>query len=91
MLKNYYVFMLILMVFTYLVPKKEYKVYIDFFVGIFIVVLFLRPFLEILTIEEPDFVTNVFQDINNEVEVYDYKKIEGETIFEYFFLEGEGE
>ncbi len=90
LLKNYFVFMLILMVFSYLVPKKEYKVYIDFFVAVFVVVLFLRPVLEILTADDPEFVSDVFQEINKEIEVYDYN-LEEETIFEYFFPEGEGE
>ena len=34
-LKNYYVFMLVLMVFSYLVPKEDYKIYIQFFISIF--------------------------------------------------------
>ena len=36
-LKKFYIFMLILMVFSYLVPKEEYKKYIQFFIGIFVV------------------------------------------------------
>ena len=44
-LKNYYVFMLVLMVLSYLVPKEEYKVYIQFFIGIFVIVLLLEPIL----------------------------------------------
>lgn len=81
-LKNYYVFILILMVMSYLVPKDEYKVYIQFFVGIFVIVLLLKPVLEILTMEEPTLIYEVFEEINKKVE---------EVSFEHFFFEGEGE
>ena len=81
-LKNYYVFMLILMVMSYLVPKEEYKVYIQFFIGIFMIVLLLEPVLELLTMKEPALIYEVFDELN--------KKIE-EVSFEHFFFEGEGE
>ncbi len=81
-LKNYYVFMLILMVLSYLVPKDEYKVYIQFFIGIFMIVLLLEPILEILTMKEPTLIYEVFNDINERIE---------EVSFEHFFFEGEGE
>ena len=52
-LKNYYVCMLILMIFSFLVPREDYKSYIQFFIGIFLIVLLLKPILELLTIENP--------------------------------------
>jgi len=91
LLKNYYIFMLILMVFSYLVPKENYKVYIQFFIGIFMIVLFLKPILEILTLDNPSFVTDVFEKLNTQIEQIDAKNVEGENIFEYFFFEREGE
>lgn len=81
-LKNYYVFMLILMVMSYLVPKEEYKVYIQFFIGIFMVVLLLEPVLEFLTMNEPALIYEVFDESNKRIE---------EVSFEHFFFEGEGE
>lgn len=81
-LKDYYVFMLMLMVLSYLVPKEEYKVYIQFFIGIFVIVLLIKPVLELLTLEEPTFIYEVFEKINEKVE---------EGSFEHFFFEGEGE
>ena len=50
-LKNYYVFLLVLMIVSYLVPKEAYKTYIQFFIGIFVVVLFLKPLLDNMGIE----------------------------------------
>ena len=90
-LKNYYVFMLILMVFSYLVPKEEYKAYLQFFIGIFMVVLFLKPILEFFTTDNPDLVYEVFENFNLQLEQYEVDMTEEENIFEYFFLEGEGE
>ncbi len=81
-LKNYYVFMLILMVMSYLVPKEEYKVYIQFFVGIFVIVLLLEPVLEVMTIKEPTLVYEIFEELNQKIE---------EVSFEHFIFEGEGE
>lgn len=90
LLKDYYVFMLIILVISYLVPKEEYKSYIQFFVGIFLVVLFLKPMLEIFHTENPDFVSDIFDNINAQIEHIDIEMEEG-NIFEYFFFEGEGE
>ena len=90
-LKNYYVCMLVLMVFSYLVPKEEYKAYIQFFIGICVVVLFLKPVLEFFTMEHPTLVHEVFADFNRQLEQYEVDMTEGENIFEYFFFEREGE
>lgn len=90
-LKNYYVFMLILMVFSYLVPKEEYKKYIQFFIGIFVVVLLLKPVLEIFTTDSPTLIYEVFEPFNKQMEQLDLEIEEGESIFEHFFFEGEGE
>ena len=90
-LKNYYIFMLILLVFSYLVPKEEYKNYMQFFIGIFVVVLFLKPVLELFTIDNPERIYEVFDSFNEKIEQLDMELEEGKTIYEYFFLEGEGE
>ena len=90
-LKNYYVFMLILMVFSYLVPKESYKKYLQFFIGIFMVILFLKPILTLFTMEQPEQIYEVFEPFNQKIESLEFEQKEGETIFEYFFFEGEGE
>lgn len=90
-LKNYYVFMLILMIFSYLVPKAEYKKYIQFFIGIFVVVLLLKPVLEFFTMDSPTQIYEVFESFNKQIEQADMKIEEGENLYEHFFFEGEGE
>lgn len=90
-LKNYYVFMLILMVFSYLVPKEEYKKYIQFFIGIFVVVLLLKPVLEFITMDNPAQIHEVFEPFNQQMEQLDLELKEGENLYEHFFFKGEGE
>ena len=86
-LKNYYVFMLILMVFSFLVHKEEYKAYMQFFIGIFMVVLFLKPVLEFFSTDNPDFVYEIFENFDLQLEQYEVDMTEEENLFEYFFLE----
>ena len=83
--------MLILMVFSYLVPKEEYKKYIQFFIGIFIVVFFLKPVLELFTVDNPAKVYEIFDTFNTQINELDVELEEGENIYEYFFYKGEGE
>lgn len=90
-LKKIYVFMLILMVFSYLVPKEEYKRYIQFFVSIFVVVLLFKPILEFLYIDNPARVYEVFDSFNQQIQEVELELEEGENIYEYFFFKGEGE
>ena len=85
-LKNYYVFMLVLMIFSFLVPREEYKAYIQFFIGIFLIVLLLKPILSIFTAKEPERIYTIFEELNVQVEDMDLEK--GETIYEYFFSKG---
>ena len=79
--------MLILMVFSYLVPKEEYKAYMQFFIGIFMVVLFLKPVLEFFSTDNPDFVYEIFENFDLQLEQYEVDMTEEENLFEYFFLE----
>ena len=90
-LKKFYIFMLILMVLTYLVPKEEYKKYIQFFIGLFVVVLLLKPVLEFFTVDNPTRIYEMFESFNEQMNELEFELEEGENIYEYFFLEGERE
>lgn len=90
-LKTFYIFMLILMVLSYLVPKEEYKKYIQFFIGIFVVVLLLKPVLEFFTVDNPTRIYEMFESFNEQMNELEFELEEGENIYEYFFLEGERE
>ena len=90
-LKKIYLFMLILMVLSYLVPKEEYKKYIHFFIGIFVVVLLLKPVLEFISMDNPTRIYEMFDSFNGQIQKLEFELEEGENIYEHFFLEGEGE
>lgn len=90
-LKKFYIFMLILMVFSYLLPKAEYKKYIQFFIGIFVVVLLLKPVLEFLSMDNPERIYQMFDSFNEQIKDVELEFEEGENIYEYFFYKGEGE
>ena len=89
-LKTYYVFMLILMVFSYLVPREEYRKYIQFFVGVFVVVLMLKPILELFSADAPTRIQELFDSFNVQMNRMEWDGKE-ENIYEYFFLEGKRE
>lgn len=90
-LKNYYIFMLVLMVFSYLVPKEEYKIYIQFFISIFIIVLLVKPIMEVFSLQGIDKLYDMFAQFQNQVDNLELEVREGEDIFEYFFSKGQGE
>ena len=83
--------MLLLMVISYLLPKEEYKKYIQFFISIFLVVLFLRPVLEFLFLEDVSQIQSVFEVFHQKLGQIEFESGEGSGIYEYFFLEENGE
>ena len=87
-LKNYYVFMLVLLVISYLVPKEDYKIYIQFFISVFFVVVLLKPVLTFFTMEDYSEVYLMFESFRNQVEQLDLNVEEGVDVFEYFFSKG---
>ena len=94
-IKEFYIFALLLLVFSYLVPKEDYKVYIQFFIGIFLLVVILKPVLKLVVAEDLSSVYKIFEDYNSRVEEIGEKdqwKVETEGgIYELFIFEGEGE
>ena len=90
-IRNYYVFVLILMIFSYLVPKEDYKRYIQFFISIFVIVLLLKPILEFLMVKDSSVLEDTFSIFNDKVNALEFQIGEQEDIFEYFFFKGKGE
>ena len=88
-IKGIYVFALMLLVFSFLVPKESYKTYIQFFIGIFLFVVLLKPVLGVLDDSYGGTVQEIFEDLGQKLDgTYSYK--EGD-IYEIFVSEGEGE
>lgn len=93
-IKEFYVFALLLLVFSYLVPKEEYKAYIQFFIGIFLLVVVLKPVLRLVMADDLSMVYEVFKDYNSQVEQigenYQWEAGTEGGIYELFIFEGEG-
>lgn len=85
-LKNYYVLMLVLMVFSYLVPKNEYKVYIQFFISVFMIVLLLKLVLQIFRADSVRDFYEMFEQFQQQMEKLDLNMEKGEDVFEHFFF-----
>lgn len=94
-IKEFYVFALLLLVFSYLVPKEDYKIYIQFFIGIFLLVVILKPVLKLVVADDLSAVYGMFEEFNTRVEYMgENNSWEAETeggIYELFNFEGEGE
>lgn len=83
--KDYYLCMLVLMVVSYLVPKEEYKAYIQFFIGIFIIVLLLQPILTVVNRAGSDGVYQLFEEFSASLDGMHMQMEEREGLFEHFF------
>lgn len=82
LLKSYFALVLVLLVFSYLMPKEGYKKYMQFFVGIFLGVLILRPAAEwILTDDAPMKNLKELQEQLDEISF----DMEGEDMYEIYF------
>ncbi len=93
-IKELYIFALLLLVFSYLVPKEEYKSYIQFFIGIFLLVVILRPVLTIIMSDNASQLYGIFEDFNAQMSgISDVNEWEAgtEDIYEFFIFKGEGE
>lgn len=81
--KNYFIFMLILFLFSYLTPREDYRKYFQFFIGALMAVILLRPVLEIFAGDGEEQLRARIGDMLAEVERADDFG-EGEDIFEWF-------
>ena len=92
-IKEYYVFALLLLIFSFLVPREDYKSYIQFFIGIFVIVLLLRPVLKILTINQPSALEDIFSSFNTYIEKIELEKEleQGGNMYEFILFKGKEE
>ena len=89
LLKSYFALVLVLLVFSYLMPKESYKKYMQFFVGIFLGVMIIRPVAEWIISDEAPMVN--LEELQRELEKISFD-MEGEDMYEiYFGISGEME
>jgi hypothetical protein len=91
--KNYFLFLLLLQIIAYLVPKDSYKTYVQFFTGALMALILLRPALTWMNgrAELSEYVQwDELMEQLEELEKNGYEG-EGEDMFEIFFVEEDTE
>ena len=86
--KNYFTLVLLLLVFSYLVPKDGYKKYFQFFIGVLIAAALLKPVLSWMDLEETGIVYEHLNEVSRRLEEIEYEE-KGEDLFEIFFVEND--
>lgn len=66
--KDYFIFMIILFLFSYLTPKEDYRKYFQFFIGVLMVAILMRPILGLLGEEREGEVRERMEQIIEECE-----------------------
>lgn len=89
-IKGYFVFAIILLVFSYLVPKQSYRKYFQFFISVLMVVILFQPVFSWMQKEDTQFVYENLEKITKRLDEIEFEG-EQEDIFEIFFLENYSE
>ena len=90
-IKNFFVLMLLLSVVSYLVPKESYRRYIQFFIGIFMAVILLKPAVEWMFSGDTGVVYENLDSVTKQLEQIEFKEENGEDIFGIFDMDSETE
>lgn len=86
--KNYFIFLFVLYLFSYLAPQESYRKYFRFFVSALMIAVLMKPVLVIFQGEVRDTAKAQFDSISSQLEENKYEG-KGEDVFEWF-LEHEG-
>lgn len=84
--KNYFIFMLILFLVSYLVPKEEYRKYFNFFIAALMVAILMQPVLSFLDRDTAEKLRDELSIIEGELSDIEYYE-KGENIFEQFLTD----
>jgi hypothetical protein len=84
--KNYFVFLLLLQLISYLTPKESYKKYVQFFTGALMAAVLLGPVLSWMNGETDLSEYAGWEEVLAQIEAVNYDG-EGEDMFEIFFME----
>ena len=90
LVKNYFILALLLMVLSYLAPKEEYKRYFQYFIGIWLCVLLLRPVIALFADGEELAYYNM-EELQEQLMDIDEWQEEGVDIFEIFRMDSEAQ
>lgn len=84
--KDYFVLMLILFLFSYLAPKESYRKYFNFFISVLMVAILLRPLLGFMGSDVRGEAKEELQQIEDALDSIEYYE-KGESIIEQFLGE----
>lgn len=84
--KNYFIFMLVLFLFSYLVPKENYRKYFNFFIGVLMAAVLVRPILVFVNSDAKREMKKTLEEIEEKLSDLEYQE-KGENIFEQFLGE----
>ncbi len=90
LVKSYFILAVLLMVLSYLAPKEEYKRYFQYFIGIWLCVLLLRPVIALFTDGEELAYYNM-KELEEQLGDLDEWQEEGVDIFEIFRMDSEAQ
>lgn len=82
--KNYFMFLLVLYLFSYLAPQENYRKYFRFFVSALMIAVLIKPVLGFLHKDvEAEFRTQL-ESISSQLQENQYER-KGEDVFEWFW------
>lgn len=82
--KNYFIFLLVLYLFSYLAPKENYRKYFRFFVSALMIAVLMKPVLGFLQKDAKDAAKAQLDTIGSRLEEHKYEE-KGEDVFEWFW------
>lgn len=86
MVKSYFLMMLLLVLFSYMMPKESYKKYVQFFIGVMMAVFLLKPVVSWMGANNKEVVYKNYEELTKQLAEIEYNE-EGADIFEIFFDE----
>ncbi len=89
-IKSYFILTLLLLVLSYLAPEDRYKRYFQYFIGVWMCVLLLRPVMTWFGSGE-DVAYVSMQELEERLSEIDKWQGDGVDIFEIFSIDGEME
>ncbi|MDD6444762.1 MAG: stage III sporulation protein AF [Lachnospiraceae bacterium] len=85
--KSYFIFMLILFLFSYLAPKESCRKYFHFFIGVLMTAVLLQPLLQLFRQDTGKQFRQELSEIEEEISDMEYYE-KGENIYEQFLTDG---
>ena len=84
--KSYFIFMLVLFLFSYLAPKESFRKYFQFFIGVLMIAVLMRPLLQFFMQDTEKQFRNQLSEMEAQISDMEYYE-KGENIYEQFLTD----